>query len=191
VRRRGAALTSAIGLAIVVVDQVSKAAVRARLSPPGTSVPVLGDALQLTYVQNLGASFGMMPGYRPLFVAVSVGVLVAIAAFVIRRRPERRWVVVALGLVAGGALGNLIDRMVFGWVTDFIRIPFDFPVFNVADSCVVVGVGMLIWWLLFGPAPSSPVPSAVPAIADGPGLPSDAAPAQGPGVGEAEASRED
>jgi len=168
VRRRGAALCAAICATIVVIDQVTKVAVRAEMSPPGTTVSIVGDVLQLTYVRNLGASFGMMPGYRPLFIAVSVCVLVAIAAFVVRRRPERPWVVVALGLVAGGALGNLIDRTVFGWVTDFIRIPFDFPVFNVADSSVVVGVAMLVWWLLFGPASAEPVPSALPPAADDP-----------------------
>jgi signal peptidase II len=166
VRGRGAALSAAICAIVVGADQATKVAVRAELSPPGTTVPVWGDLLQFTYVRNLGASFGMMPGYRPLFIAVSACVLVAIAAFVVRRRPERPWVVVALGLVAGGALGNLIDRTVFGWVTDFIRIPFDFPVFNVADSAVVVGVAMLVWWLLFGPASAEPVASALP-VPDG------------------------
>jgi len=170
VRRRGAVLTAAIGAAIVGVDQVTKAVVRADLAPLGRSVPVIGDVLQLTFVRNLGASFGMMPGYRPLFIAVSFCVLIAIGAFVVRRRPERPWVVVALGLVAGGAFGNLIDRIVFGWVTDFIRIPFDFPVFNVADSAVVVGVAMLIWWLLFGPASAEPVPSAVLASPEDPAV---------------------
>lgn len=162
-RRRGAAWTAAIGTVVVGVDQTAKALVRAKMAPPGTSIPVIGDVLRLTYVRNLGASFGMLPGYRPVFIAVSLFVLVAIVAFVVRRRPERPWVVVALGLVGGGALGNLIDRVTFGWVTDFIRIPFDFPVFNVADSAVVVGVAMLVWWLLFGPAPEQPVPSALPA----------------------------
>ena len=166
-RRRGAAITAAIGAVVLVADQVTKVFVRAELSPPGTSVPLLGDVLRLTYVRNLGASFGMMPGYRPLFVAVSIGVLIAIAAFVVRRSPQRPWVLVALGLVAGGALGNLIDRMYFGWVTDFLQIPFEFPVFNVADSAVVVGVSMLVWWLLFGPAPEQPVPSAIADTKDG------------------------
>ncbi len=158
-RRRGAVMTAAICAVVVGVDQATKAIVRARMDP-GASIPVLGDVLRLTYVRNLGASFGMLPGYRPLFVAISLCVLVAIAAFVVRRRPERLWVVAALGLIAGGALGNLIDRLAFGWVTDFVRIPFDFPVFNVADSSITVGVAMLVWWLLFGPAPPEPVPSA-------------------------------
>lgn len=166
-RRRGAIATAAITTIVVVMDQVTKALVRSELSVPGTSIPLLGDVLRLTYVRNLGASFGMMPGYRPLFIAVSIGVLVAIAAFIARRSPQRPWVLVALGLVAGGALGNLIDRMAMGWVTDFLQIPFDFPVFNVADSAVVVGVSMLVWWLLFGPAPELPVPSAPPGTTGG------------------------
>lgn len=160
-RRRGAVVTATVCAIVLALDQVTKAFVRAELSPPGTSVPVLGDVIRFTYVRNLGASFGMMPGYRPLFVAVSIGVLIAIAAFIVRRGPRRPWVLVALGLVAGGALGNLIDRIALGWVTDFVQIPFDFPVFNVADSAVVVGVSMLVWWLLFGPAPEQPVPSAI------------------------------
>lgn len=166
-RRRGAAVTAAIGAIVLAADQVTKYLVRAWLSPPGTSVPLLGDVVRLTYVRNLGASFGMMPGYRPLFVVVSIGVLIAIAAFVVRRGPQRPWVLVALGLVAGGAFGNLIDRLYLGWVTDFLQIPFDFPVFNVADSAVVVGVSMLVWWLLFGPAPDQPVPSATADTKDG------------------------
>ncbi len=161
-RSRGALLTVSIATAVVAVDQVAKAVVRVRMVLRTTSIPVFGDVVRLFYVQNEGASFGMMPGYRPLFIAVSIGVLVAIAAYVVRRRPERPWIVVALGLVAGGALGNLIDRVAFGWVTDFIRIPFDFPVFNVADSSVVIGVAMLVWWLLFGPAPAGPASPAEP-----------------------------
>jgi signal peptidase II len=166
VRRRGAVVTAAVCAVVVGVDQATKAVVRARMAPPGTSIPVLDDVLRLTYVRNLGASFGMLPGYRPLFITISLCVLVAIAAFVVRHRPQRLWVVAALGLVAGGALGNLVDRLAFGWVTDFIRIPFDFPVFNVADSSITVGVAMLVWWLLFGPAPPEPVPSTDTGLPD-------------------------
>jgi signal peptidase II len=154
--RQGPAVTAAITATIVAVDQASKYAVRARMSPPGTSVPLIDDMLSLTYTRNTGAAFGMLPGGRVAFIIVSVVAVVVIAGYLIRRRPERAWLIVALGLVAGGAIGNLIDRAAFGWVTDFIQVPFDFPIFNVADSSVVVGVGMLVWWLLFGPAPPMP-----------------------------------
>jgi signal peptidase II len=108
------------------------------------------------------------------FILVSVVAVCVIVGYLIRRRPHKAWLIVALGLVAGGAIGNLIDRAWFGWVTDFIQIPFDFPVFNVADSSVVVGVAMLVWWLLFGP-----VPAALPAAA----LPEDGASPDAPAEG--------
>jgi len=154
--RRGAAVTAALAVAVVALDQVTKYLVRTNLSPVGTSVPVIGRLLRLTYTRNEGAAFGMLPGGRIAFMIVSFTVVVVIAGYVIRRRPHRPWVVVALGLLLGGAIGNLIDRAYFGWVTDFIQVPFDFPVFNVADSSVIVGVAMLVWWLLFGPESAGP-----------------------------------
>jgi signal peptidase II len=151
--RHGAAVTAAIAATVVAVDQASKSAVRAALPTPGMSVPVLGDVLRLSFTRNQGAAFGMLAGGRIAFIIVSIAAVCVIAGYLMRRRPERAWIIVALGLVAGGAIGNLIDRAFVGWVTDFIQIPFNFPVFNVADSSVVVGVAMLVWWLLFGPAP--------------------------------------
>lgn len=158
--RRGAAVTAAIAVVVVALDQATKYLVRADLSPVGTSVPVIGRLLRLTYTRNEGAAFGMLPGGRVAFMVVSFTVVTVIAGYVLRRRPERPWMIVALGLVLGGAIGNLIDRAYFGWVTDFIQVPFDFPVFNVADSSVVVGVAMLVWWLLFGPTSVEPEPAA-------------------------------
>jgi signal peptidase II len=137
---------------VVAVDQAAKYAARTSLEPLGRSVPVLGDLVRLTFTRNAGAAFGMLPGGRAAFIVVSIAAVFVIAGYVVRRRPQRPWLVVALGLVAAGAIGNLIDRAFIGWVTDFIQVPFGFPVFNVADSSVVVGVGMLVWWILFGPA---------------------------------------
>lgn len=151
--RHGAVVTAAIAATVVIVDQVSKFAVRAELPRPGMSVPVLGDVLRLSFTRNQGAAFGMLSGGRIAFIIVSIAAVCVIAGYLVRRRPERAWIIVALGLIAGGAIGNLIDRAFVGWVTDFIQIPFNFPVFNVADSSTVVGVAMLVWWLLFGPAP--------------------------------------
>ena len=149
--RRGPAVTAAIAATVVAVDQAAKLAVRTYLAPPGTSVPLIGDLVRLTFVRNVGAAFGMLPGGRIAFIVVSVSAVCVIAGYLVRRHPVHPWLVWALGLVAGGAVGNLIDRAYFGWVTDFIQWPFGFPVFNVADSSVVIGVAMLVWWLLFGP----------------------------------------
>jgi signal peptidase II len=156
VRRHAAAITAVVAAAVLFLDQVAKYLVRVYLAPSGTSISLVGDLLRLTFTRNEGAAFGMLPGSRALFILVHLVVLVCIAGYIVRRRPERPWVIVALGLVAGGALGNLVDRVAFGWVTDFIQIPFNFPIFNVADSAIVVGVAMLVWWLLFGPVSVGP-----------------------------------
>jgi signal peptidase II len=121
----------------------------------------------------MGAAFGMFPGYQPLFIATSLIVLVVVAAYWRRTHPAEWPVVVALGLVSGGAVGNLIDRAMLGKVTDFFDVAIiDFPVFNIADSAIFVGVGMLVFWLLFGPQESGEVES--PALeADDAVLPAD------------------
>jgi signal peptidase II len=150
VLRRPAVALAAMAAAVLVLDQVTKAAVRAYISPPGTSIELVGRLLRLTYVRNTGAAFGLLPGHRVMFIAVSMLVLGGIAVYWWRVRPARALVVLALGLLSGGALGNLVDRVSVGRVTDFIEVPY-IPVFNVADSAIVVGVSVLMWWLLFGP----------------------------------------
>lgn len=157
---------------VLVLDQASKAIVRVLWSEPATqhpldlivsrfaeplfrpteSLPLIGESLRLTHVRNMGAAFGMFPGYQPLFIATSLIVLVVVAAYWRRAHPAEWPVVVALGLVSGGAVGNLIDRALLGKVTDFFDVAIiDFPVFNIADTAIFVGVGMLVFWLLFGP----------------------------------------
>lgn len=140
-----------VALAVLAIDQVTKSLVRASLHI-GESVQILRGVFYLTFVRNEGAAFGLMPGRQPLFVVVTLLVLSAIVVFWWRIRPESWLVVISLGLVFGGAIGNLIDRVAFGKVTDFFDASFlRFPVFNVADSAVVVGTAILIVWLLFSP----------------------------------------
>jgi len=151
--RHSAIVFWAVALGIVCVDQVSKALVRFRLVE-GASRELLAGVLNLTFVRNTGAAFGLFPGYQPIFVATSVLVLVVIALYWRRSRPTAAPLVVALGLIAGGSIGNLIDRALLGRVTDMFEFAFiDFPVFNVADSAIIVGVGILILWLLLTPDP--------------------------------------
>jgi signal peptidase II len=159
VRRLPPVAVAAVFACVVALDQAVKVLVRATLVP-GVAIPLVGTLLQLRYVRNVGAAFGMLPGHKVVFMLVAVFVVGTIAVYVWRIRPTRPLVVIALGLVSGGAVGNLIDRAFAGRVTDFLELP-NFPVFNVADSAIVVGTGLLVWWLLFG-AGEHPAADPVP-----------------------------
>lgn len=124
---------------------------------PGESITVARGVLNLTFVNNVGAAFGLFPGKQPVFIATSLVVLFVVAAYWRRARPSEWPVVVALALVCAGALGNLLDRMLVGRVTDFFEFGFvEFPVFNIADMAIIFGVVILAWWILFGPQPEPP-----------------------------------
>jgi signal peptidase II len=145
----------ATALIALAVDQLSKAMVRAAMVEQ-QSARLIPHVMNLTYVRNEGAAFGLFPGRQPVFIVTSALVLFVIAAFWRRTHPAQWPVVIALGLVAAGAVGNLIDRSILGYVTDFFEFGFvEFPVFNVADSCIVVGVAILMFWILFGPEDAS------------------------------------
>lgn len=156
-RRPGLVLWT-IALGIVALDQLTKALVRASFAP-GESLTVIPGVLHLTYVRNVGAAFGLLPGARPLFITTSLFVLFVVAVYWIRYRPRPWPLVVGLALVCSGAVGNLIDRALAGRVTDFFDLAFmDFPVFNIADSAIVIGVGVLTGWLLLSPDPDGDDP---------------------------------
>ena len=128
-------------LVILVADVVSKVAVVATLHP-GERVHVLGDLLVIVETRNSGAAFSIGTGATILFSAVALAVVVVILRAA-RRLRSRAWAL-TLGLLLGGAIGNLIDRLVRspgplrGHVVDWIELP-HWPVFNVADSAIVVG----------------------------------------------------
>jgi len=141
----------AVAASILLLDQVSKAVVRAYLQI-GRSIGLIPHVMRLTLVHNSGAAFGLFPGRQPVFVITSLLMLLAIAIYWGRARPTEWPVVIALAMIASGALGNLVDRAIVGQVTDFMEFAFiDFPVFNVADIGIVGGVGVLMIWILFGP----------------------------------------
>ena len=126
--------------AIVVADQAIKAAVEARLYV-GEEVDVFGP-LGLTLAHNRGVAFGLAGG-AGVGLILSTGIALAVIAFVFGRDPERRGMWVAAGLLAGGALGNLIDRLAAGEVTDYIAIG-SWPPFNLADVAITAGVVLMV-----------------------------------------------
>lgn len=144
-----ALLFVALAGAVIAVDQWTKRLAEEHLLESGVrSVPIpgTGDLLRLTYVENRGAAFGLLQNQTLFFVLVGVVVIGVIAASY--RYLPRSGVLMhlALGLQLGGAVGNLIDRVRQGYVVDFMDFGYRqnwWPVFNVADSAIVVGVALL------------------------------------------------
>jgi len=141
---------SLTGLLIVVADQFSKAWIRANL-PEGRSLFETGF-LRITHVHNTGAAFGLFPDQSFALIIVALIGITAILAYVLViyryfPLPDGMLGKLALGLVFGGTLGNLIDRLRFGYVIDFIDFGF-WPAFNIADSAVTVGVIIFAYSLL-------------------------------------------
>lgn len=133
-------------LAVVILDQFSKYIVAENMAL-GESIPIIEEVFHLTYILNPGAAFGMFAHNRLFFIAIAV-IVIGIIIWARREILASPWEVKAgCGLFLGGAIGNLIDRARQGMVIDF----FDFriwPVFNIADIAICIGVGLIIWNLL-------------------------------------------
>lgn len=142
--RKYLGLAGLIAVLVVLADQLSKIEVRAEISV-GERVDFLGP-LQFTHTHNDGVAFGMASGGGIVVILLSLGALVALGAF-LAHAPRSRSVWIASGLILGGAVGNLIDRINQGHVTDFVLLP-HWPAFNVADAAITIGVIVLAWSLL-------------------------------------------
>ena len=142
----------ALGVAFVVVfvDQVTKSLVALSMTLY-QSIPIL-PFFALTYVRNTGAAFSLLgtaPGWvrLPLFVGVTVGALWLLVSTLRQTAPERRGLVAAMGAIVGGAIGNLMDRLRWGEVIDFLHFHvggWSWPMFNVADSAITIGVVIVL-----------------------------------------------
>lgn len=133
---------------IVFIDQLSKYLTVLYLKPVGT-FPIIRDALHLTYVENRGAAFGMLANNRWVFMLVSSVAIVALSVYLIRKKPQSRLLSVSLSFIIGGGIGNMIDRVFLGYVVDMIDFRLiNFAVFNVADSFVCIGAGLLMLYLI-------------------------------------------
>lgn len=133
---------------VAVIDQLIKFFVRTGLEL-SESIPVLGDFLTITLHYNTGAAFSLMEGYRIFLTALpGVMVILIIGYIAARSKKDHPLLLTALSIIAGGGIGNLIDRIVMGRVTDFISVG-TFPIFNFADMCVVVGCFLVIIYVIF------------------------------------------
>ena len=148
-----------ITFAVIVlgIDQLSKAWFANHIAEYSTVeiTPWLQPILSLTPIRNTGGVFGLLPGLGTIFQYLSL-IIVVIILFYQRAVPAHQtWIHIALGLVSGGALGNVIDRFTRGYVLDFIDVNFwplaRYPIFNGADSAIVIGVFILLIDALFSP----------------------------------------
>ena len=141
-----------LSVCIVVLDQVVKFLVTHEMFP-GMSIPVIQDVFHITFVLNPGAAFGILAHQRSFFIVMGIVIATLGGLFSPYIRRQCRIFRCGTALLLGGALGNLIDRVRFGHVIDF----FDFriwPVFNIADIAIVVGVAAIIYAILFKMRPA-------------------------------------
>lgn len=140
-----------ISIIVVVLDQVTKLAVRYSFEY-GVPHNIIGNWVRLTYIENPGMAFGIQVGGQPFFTVFAVIATVIIFVYILKARDEKMSVRSALGMILGGAIGNLIDRFLYGKVVDFVDIGFGtirWPIFNVADSAVTVGMLILIVFVVY------------------------------------------
>lgn len=144
-------IAALVAAAFIAIDQITKYLALIRLKPVG-SITFIDGFMDFTFVENRGVAFGMFSGQK-WFILLLTGAIVAVLVYYYWKLPKTReygWVRGAMVLVLAGALGNMIDRIFRGYVVDFFEFTFfDWPVFNVADIYVVVGVILLAILILF------------------------------------------
>lgn len=137
-----------LALVLVLVDQAVKFAIQDHLAL-GSQVVVIPGLLALTNLHNSGAAWSILVGQQTFFILLTIAAIAAISYFLYRTR-RQPYYQLALALLLAGAVGNFIDRLAQGYVVDMFEVLFvNFPVFNVADSCLTVGVVILFLLVLF------------------------------------------
>lgn len=139
---------------IVILDQITKYIAVSTLKG-NESIHLIGSFLNLTYVENTGAAFGILQNQRWFFILITNAIIVSIFIYAKKSvKKSSKLTLLSLNLIVGGAIGNLIDRILHSYVIDFIDVKFgqfyDFPVFNVADIAVVIGTFLLSYVVLTG-----------------------------------------
>ena len=140
-------------LVLVAADQIIKLVTVARLMPV-ENIDIIDNFFSLTYVENKGAAFGFLQGAKWLFIILTVVICIFCAVYYVRLKRENKniWTRAAIVLICSGAVGNLADRLLRGYVVDmfnFYIFGWDFPVFNFADICVCIGAFLLAAGALF------------------------------------------
>ena len=134
-----------ISLCVILLDQLAKFFIRNSMSI-GDSIAIIKNIFYITYVTNSGASFGIMQGKTGLLIWFSI-IVIGIILFYYDKIQEKKSLQIFSGLILGGTLSNLIDRLLFGFVIDFLDFRI-WPVFNIGDSCVCIGAVFLMIYII-------------------------------------------
>lgn len=135
-----------LSIIFLIVDQITKILVVNSLVP-GENIEIIKNIFNIIYTNNTGAAFSILLGKRIFLIVVAVLIIGVLLYYIKRNKIEKKIDIIALSFVIGGSLGNLIDRIVRGYVIDFISIKignYNFPIFNVADILIVIGVFLLL-----------------------------------------------
>lgn len=136
-----------ISVAVFCLDYVTKKIIASQMTI-GDKISVIGDFFLITSHRNKGAAFGILQGQRTFFLIITCAVVLGIVVYMhMNRKSGKPLMMTALGLVLGGAAGNFLDRALYGEVVDFLQFNFGsymFPIFNVADMAIVIGVGLIL-----------------------------------------------
>ena len=139
-----AALLAAFG--VILLDQITKNLVLKHMHA-GQSIPLIENIFHLTFVQNTGIAFGLFQNSNIFFLVVSLAIMLGIIYALLHTSKEEQSIHVLLGMVLGGAMGNIVDRLFLGYVVDFLDFRI-WPVFNVADSAItlaIIGLIVVLW----------------------------------------------
>ena len=137
--------TYIIALFILITDIITKNLI-SNLMLEEQSIKIINNFLYLTYVKNTGIAFSFLEGKVPLIISLTIIIIIILIKY-LQKRELTKLETISYGLVIGGALGNLIDRIIYGYVIDFIDIyifSYDYPIFNIADIGVVIGIILIL-----------------------------------------------
>ncbi len=135
-------------LLVAVIDYIIKILVINNLKPI-SGIDIIPGLFSLSYVENKGAAFGMLANARWVFIVFTIAVIILLIIFLFWKKPTSKLLNTAFILIIGGGFGNLIDRIFYGYVVDYLSISFFPPVCNFADYCVTVGALLLVIYLIF------------------------------------------
>jgi len=134
----------ALAILVIILDQASKWAV-AKFMEIGETIPLWEGVFHLTSHRNAGAAFGILQNQRWFFIVITFAVIAGLIFYLRRTRANQPLLSTGLAFILGGAIGNFIDRLFFGKVVDFFHfVLIDFPIFNIADSAITIGVSLII-----------------------------------------------